>query len=152
ALGNNPGNAVLGGTLTQTTDSSPQVTFDDLTLDQPGMGYTLVATLTSPTLLTVTSAGFDQAPTGSVSGTVFDDLNGDGIRQPNEPGLPGFVIQLTPVSGGTPTASATTDANGNYQFTSLPPAAYQVVEVQQAQRRMTAPAGGDYQVSVVSGQ
>ena len=151
ALGNNPGNADLGGTLTQTTGSSPQVAFDDLTLHQPGMGYTLVATLTSPTSLTATSAAFDQAPTGVVSGTVFDDLNGDGVREPNEPGLQGFVIQLTLVTNGTP-ASATTDADGNYQFTSLPPGTYQAVEVQQAQRRMTAPAGGNYQVPVLSGQ
>jgi hypothetical protein len=58
AIGNNPGNASLGGTLTQTSDGSPQVTFDDLTLDQPGTGYTLVASSTGG--LSVNSTSFDE--------------------------------------------------------------------------------------------
>ena len=38
--------------------------------------------------------GFKWDPTGSVSGCVFKDLNGDGLRQDNEPGLEGVKIVL----------------------------------------------------------
>ncbi len=51
ALGINPGGANLGGTLTVNAVNGV-ATFSDLTLDQPGVGYTLVATanlLTSAT-------------------------------------------------------------------------------------------------------
>jgi hypothetical protein len=88
----------------------------------------------------------------TLSGQVFNDLNGNGVKEPNEPGLPGFLIQLSPNPDGTPTATTATDANGNYRFTNLPPGTYQDVEVQQPQRRLTSPAGGRYQVTVVSGQ
>ena len=40
ALANNPGGATLGGTLTATAQNGV-ATFSGLTLDQPGIGYTL---------------------------------------------------------------------------------------------------------------
>ena len=57
ALGANPGGATLGGTLTQMTSNNGLATFGDLTLDQAGTGYTLVAS--SGTLPTRTSVAFD---------------------------------------------------------------------------------------------
>ena len=44
AAGNNPGGATLGGTLTATV-ADGIATFSDLTLSQPGTGYTLVVTV-----------------------------------------------------------------------------------------------------------
>ena len=43
ALGNNPGDAILGGTLTANVVDGV-ATFTDLTLSQPGTGYTLIVT------------------------------------------------------------------------------------------------------------
>jgi hypothetical protein len=56
ALGANPGSATLGGTLTVNAVAGVAV-FGDLTLNQPGTGYTVVAT--APGLTPATSPAFD---------------------------------------------------------------------------------------------
>lgn len=59
ALGSNPGSGALGGTLTKAAVAGV-ATFDDLTLDQPGIGYTLVATASDTLpIVSATSDGFD---------------------------------------------------------------------------------------------
>ncbi|MDP1860167.1 MAG: SdrD B-like domain-containing protein [Gemmatimonadaceae bacterium] len=50
----------------------------------------------------------------SISGTKFEDLNGDGDRDPGEPGLANWTIQL--FNGGALLATDTTDPNGHYAF------------------------------------
>ncbi len=52
-----------------------------------------------------------------VHGTVFVDLDGDGKRDANEPGVPGFTVTLKNRDNSTMdrmTISVVTDANGNY--------------------------------------
>lgn len=58
ALGSNPSAAVLSGTLTVTA-AAGVASFVDLSVDQPGTGYTLTAS--SSGLTRVTSASFDIA-------------------------------------------------------------------------------------------
>ena len=70
-------------------------------------------------------AGFFQ-PTGAIVGLAFDDLNGDGIRDPNEGILAGVTVRLQDCNGQT-VASTTTDTNGNYSFENILRANYQVV-------------------------
>jgi hypothetical protein len=61
-----------------------------------------------------------------LGGRVFCDADGDGADdQPDETGIGGVVVTLTPVGGGTPYA-ATTDANGNWDVESVVPATYDV--------------------------
>jgi uncharacterized repeat protein (TIGR01451 family) len=60
---------------------------------------------------------------GSIAGRVWKDLNGDNVYQPGEE-LAGVTVNLS----GTATATATTDANGNYVFTDLSPGNYTVTE------------------------
>jgi hypothetical protein len=55
SLGNNPGGAALGGTLTAQGFGSLAMTFGNVSIDKPGTGYTLVATSGGRT---VTSAAF----------------------------------------------------------------------------------------------
>jgi hypothetical protein len=62
-----------------------------------------------------------QAGTGRISGVVFFDENGDGIRQANERGAASLTILL---DGRIP---ATTDALGRYQFLSVPVGIHTVV-------------------------
>lgn len=65
--------------------------------------------------------------TGStIAGTVFDDLNGDGLEDPGEPGLPGVEIQLIGVGGTTTTTSA---SDGSYSFTGLGAGDYEVIQI-----------------------
>src|SRR5262249_36147856 len=51
-----------------------------------------------------------------VSGVVFNDLNGDGIQQPGETGIPDITVNLLD-DGGAVIATTTTDAAGEYNFT-----------------------------------
>ncbi len=60
ALGNNPGGATLGGTTTKNAVNGV-ATFSDLTLNEPGVGYTLVAS--SPGLTSATSNAFNESNT-----------------------------------------------------------------------------------------
>jgi hypothetical protein len=56
------------------------------------------------------------------------DLNSNGRREPDEPGLPGWTITLRSVRGREG-RKATTDAAGNFQFARLPPGEYMLSEV-----------------------
>ena len=77
-----------------------------------------------------------------LSGQKFADLNGNGVRDPGEPALPGWTIQL---SNG---ATAVTDVNGYYYFMGLSPGLYTINEVNQPGWTQTAPAGGSYNVTL----
>jgi thermitase len=56
--------------------------------------------------------------TGSVSGVVYFDKNGNGVRNPNEPGIAGVALQLADAATGglNYAATATTDDTGAYEF------------------------------------
>jgi protocatechuate 3,4-dioxygenase beta subunit len=71
----------------------------------------------------------------AILGIKFNDLNGDGIRQPNEPGLANIPFLLEPATSangvfnaGTGDLSVTTDANGAFSFTNLVPGNYLITE------------------------
>jgi hypothetical protein len=54
----------------------------------------------------------------SLSGTVFDDFNGDGKQEFGEPGQPGYVVNLEDTSGDV-LAMTLTDFQGHYNFNQL---------------------------------
>jgi large repetitive protein len=80
------------------------------------IGGTATQTITAILGSTVTdkSVGFfrPNAQLTSVSGHIFNDVNGDGIQQPTEPNLPGVDIEITD-STGIPFI-VSTDSSGNY--------------------------------------
>ncbi|OWK40435.1 hypothetical protein FRUB_05354 [Fimbriiglobus ruber] len=65
---------------------------------------------------------------GSISGTVFEDLNGSGVLDPGEPPLAGWTVNLTNTGTGVVTTT-TTAADGTYTFSGLSFGTYQVSEV-----------------------
>ena len=72
-------------------------------------------------------------PATSINGFVYLDANKNGMKDPTEPGLPGVSVQLTTVTGapvtdinGNVVGIMQTDANGFFQFTSLPVGNYEV--------------------------
>jgi uncharacterized repeat protein (TIGR01451 family) len=71
-------------------------------------------------------------PLGTVSGTVFQDDNGDGIQQLGERGIPGVEIILTgtDVYGNPVDVTVFTDANGDYSFNGLTAGSYSVTQTQ----------------------
>ncbi len=69
----------------------------------------------------------------TLSGTVFEDLNVDNLRQTGEPGIAGVQLSLLESVGGDYVATGmttTTDSLGNYRFEGLQPGDYRVVETQ----------------------
>ncbi|MBT8137043.1 MAG: hypothetical protein KJO54_08540, partial [Gammaproteobacteria bacterium] len=90
------------------------------------MKTTTLSTLISMLLL---SAGAHAEISGSgspnvacaanLAGVLWHDLNGDGIADAGEPGLPGISLQLFEEDGVGGALNATTDATGNYQFGNL---------------------------------
>jgi hypothetical protein len=74
--------------------------------------------------------------TGTVSGTVFEDRNENGIREAGEPGIAGWAMFIDVNGDAIPNAgepSAATAADGSYRITGVTPGTVTVFEV---------PAGG----------
>ncbi len=122
----------LSNGATATTSADGSYTFSNL---QPGdysvtetdpSGYS--STTANTVSVTVPPGGSavanfgDRLPLGSISGVVFNDSNGNGIKDTGESGISGVLITL---SNG---ATATTSADGSYTFSNLQPGNYTVVE------------------------
>jgi uncharacterized repeat protein (TIGR01451 family) len=70
--------------------------------------------------------------TSTISGTVFVDLNDNGIQEPGEDPIENVQITLTgsDLLGAIATQVVFTDANGDYSFTALAQGTYEVTEEQ----------------------
>lgn len=117
----------------------------------PGVTQTAGVDTNSATVVAgqVTFGGYDgyRPPgggpaTGSVTGTIFYDADGDGTRDPGEPGMAGVSVVVTAADGTT--FLVETDANGNYFAPNVPlgPATVDVVE-QTLPSGLTQTAGAD---------
>ena len=88
---------------------------------------------------------------GSVSGTVFNDANGNGVFDANEAPLPGWLLQLYPSGSQSPQA-ITTDSNGTYSITNLCDGNYTIQQVQQAGWKQTVPTNASsYPITITNG-
>ncbi|MBI3193371.1 MAG: T9SS type A sorting domain-containing protein [Ignavibacteriae bacterium] len=86
---------------------------------------------------------------GSVQGMKFNDVNGNGEKDNDEPGLAGWTIFLYQRDEVTiiRTDSTVTDSSGRYSFTNIPSGTYTVVEENRIGWQQTFPGGGyDYVV------
>ena len=82
---------------------------------------------------------------GSISGRVFNDLNGDGAKDVPEPGLANRTVYIDANNNSTFDSgerSAMTDALGFYRLGGLVPGSYKVRQVIPSGWTQTAPAGG----------
>ena len=97
----------------------------------------------------VSGLNFGNRQTGkpeSVRGTKWNDKNGDGYRQRNEPGLGGVTIYADldgdgELDEGEPATESSSDPNnlGSYALTGLEPGTYHIREVVPEGYRQTAP-------------
>jgi carboxypeptidase family protein len=148
AIGTNPTGATLSGTMTRPATAGV-VSFDDLTVSQPGAGYTLTAS--SPGLTAATSAAFAiMATTGNISGRV--------TRASDRTPLSGAVVDA--LQAGLVKGSMTTDIEGSYAIRGLAPGSYDVRASAsgyqaQTQDALTITAGNtasvDFSLSAVPG-
>ncbi|HET6523571.1 SdrD B-like domain-containing protein [Sphingopyxis sp.] len=69
---------------------------------------------------------------GSIAGLVYNDSNGNGQRDPNEPAIPGVTLTLngSDARGNPVTRTAVSGPDGSYLFTGLPGGGYTIVETQ----------------------
>ena len=71
---------------------------------------------------------FTNTKFASISGQKFNDLNGNGTKDSNEPGIQGWVINLDKGIDGSVDLSTSTDVNGNYSFNNILADNYRVRE------------------------
>ena len=88
----------------------------------------LLATILGLVLLAQPSAA-TQEPGLSISGTIWTDVNGDGIRQPEDFGRRFFFVRLMSADGSSEVARTFTDDTGSglYGFGNVAPGSYRVV-------------------------
>ena len=85
------------------------------------------------------------------SGTVYDDLNGNGVLDPGDPGLQGWTVELLDSSGNI-VATTTSAADGSYSFADLLAGAYTIEEITQSGWYQTQPTHPYvYNVTATSG-
>jgi sarcosine oxidase gamma subunit len=102
--------------------------------DVGSLGGTAGTELVSSVILmqdeTGTNYNFGQYQPSSISGTVYNDLNGNDVLNSEEPGIAGVTVKLTGTNGlGQAVSLTTTSAsNGTYSFTGLAAGTYAVTE------------------------
>jgi len=89
---------------------------------------------------------------GSITGTVFDDQNGDGVRTATERGLAGWVVYADSndngsVDRGEP--ATVSGRNGSYRL-SVSAGTYTIRETAPAGWQVTTPSNGSYSVTVAA--
>ena len=117
----------------------------------PSAGYFDV-TLASAQNLTAKNFGNTQKVL--ISGTVFNDANGDKIKNSTEKGLSGWRVFIDKDNDGIFDAgesSVLTDINGNWSFKTLSAGTYVVRIVQQSGWRRTTPTSGSFTITLAAG-
>ncbi|MBL8136442.1 MAG: carboxypeptidase regulatory-like domain-containing protein, partial [Acidobacteria bacterium] len=81
---------------------------------------------------------FGFVPSGvlSLGNLVWLDVNNNGLADSGEPGLAGVTVRLIAANGSTVLSTTTTDASGNYLFSTLPAGTY-IVEVDRTSSAVT---------------
>ncbi len=117
---------------------------------QPTAGSYAVTVSTASTV----AGAFGLASRGIVTGTVFDDANGDGVQDDGEAGLAGVTVYVDVNHDGLDGSDrmAVTDAAGTYTIGSVDGGTYTLSDVVPAGDTQTVPAGGSHSVTAVDGQ
>ena len=160
------GNGVLDpGEVSTTTDAGGAYAFDlapgaytVAEMVQGGWAGTAPANGSHAVAVTAgqTNSGpdFGNFAFGEIRGSVFNDLNADGVKNSSETGLEGWTIFLDLDADGAPDAgerTATTDATGAYVLSDIGPGNYTVAVTAPSEWLQTAPAGGVHTVTMTSG-
>ena len=80
---------------------------------------------------------------GSISGTIFSDLTGNGIFDPSDPGIPGVLIQLTQSGSSTLIQSISSSSDGTYSFQNVCNGTYTLSQTLPSGWLQTLPASGN---------
>jgi uncharacterized protein (DUF2141 family) len=138
------GDGILGtGETSATTDANGSFTFPNLPsgtynvrevvppFSQPTTPNPVAVTLTVDLPPAIVNFG-NRLQTGTITGTKFNDTNGNGTQDTGEIGIPGVTIFLDTNNNGTPDTGetqVTTGTDGSYSFPGLQTGTYNVREV-----------------------
>ena len=95
--------------------------------------------------------------TGSISGSVFKDINANAVQDSGEPELKNWRIRISAIPSPSGTGctshvdSLATDSLGNYTFDDLADGRYHVTEMDSLGLWVTYPPAGDYTLDIVGG-
>ncbi len=146
---------------TTTTGNDGSYTFNNLaqgtyTINDPPSGGFVLTTTSSITVTITTSvvihASFGLTGTHSISGVKFNDVNGNGVMDSGETGVPGWGMVLdgtTTFFGIHITRTVNTESDGSYSFEHLVPGTYKISELSRPGWTQTLPSGaGSYTVNL----
>jgi hypothetical protein len=104
-------------------------------------GYSFTITAAAEVFRDNDFGNHQEAPVSCIKrGTKFNDLNGDGVKDPGDPGLPGWKIRAYSQPGNVFVGEVTTGASGAYEFPDLACGTYTFCEVLQSTWTQTFPA------------
>ncbi len=95
------------------------------------------------------------AEQGTLRGEVFDDIDGNRVRNGGEGTRAGWMVFLDTNNNGTREpgeAEAFTDAQGQFAFNNLTPGSYRVAAEKRSGFTQTAPLAGNYSITLGPGQ
>jgi uncharacterized repeat protein (TIGR01451 family) len=129
------------GTYTVREPTQPAGTVNGQTV-VGNTGGTPSAVATTPSTITSiplgvnqvsTNNNFGELPAATISGSVYNDVNNNGVRDPGEGGFAGQTITLTGTNdlGQPVSVTFTTGADGTYSFPGLRPGAYTLTQPNQ---------------------
>ena len=124
----------IGNYVSTTANDVNATEATDSDADPANGGMTINEVLVSGESNLTYDAGYYEP--ASIGDYVWHDLDGDGIQDPNEPGIADVTVTLTGTDGqGNPvTLTTTTAPDGSYNFPNLVPGTYKLT--------FTTPAGG----------
>ncbi len=153
--------------LTYSVDGAPiGLTIDDHgvvrwtpTIDQGPASYDFDVRVDDGEASTSTRVNISVRDTGSISGELFVDRNGNGRREPDELDLNATSITLDEGDDGTVDRTLTVDQDGTFRFDSLPIGLYRVAAELSAGTEPTTPwqyvvdmsATGDIRLTPIGG-
>ena len=98
---------------------------------------------------------FKPAPTGSIKGTVFNDLNRNGAFDSGEPVFANLIVYVDKNRNGVRDAGekyVRTTSNGAYRFHTLPDGTYRIRHAVPAGFTVLTPSPGSYDVRIFGGR
>jgi hypothetical protein len=112
-------------------DPNPRLVCDPPSGSLFPLGTTTVTCTATDRCGNTASCSFTVTVLGFICGTKFHDLNGNGVRDSGEPGLPGWTIELVDPATNTVLQTVVTGPDGRYCFLGLQLGNYIVREVLQ---------------------
>ena len=94
--------------------------------------------------------GIHGTPVREIGDRAWRDDDGDGVQDPDEPGIAGVVLELTD-SDGVTIATATTSATGEYRFAGLSATSPYAIRVISSPSVATGPLGGLVPTAALAG-